>query len=44
MWKNHPEEYFMMRADWVDKTQNQSNIERHYGRQQWLDNFDNRQE
>ncbi|MBW4640689.1 MAG: ABC transporter substrate-binding protein [Gloeocapsa sp. UFS-A4-WI-NPMV-4B04] len=46
MWKNHPEEYFAMRADWVDKNPKATKaiLKGIMEAQQWLDNFDNRQE
>lgn len=44
MWKNHPEEYFAMRADWVDKNPKATKaiLKGIMEAQQWLDNFDNR--
>jgi bicarbonate transport system substrate-binding protein len=46
IWKNHPEEYFAMRADWVDKNPKATKalLKGIMEAQQWLDNFDNRQE
>jgi len=46
MWKNHPEEYFAMRADWVDKHPKATKaiLKGIMEAQQWLDNFDNRKE
>ena len=46
MWKNHPEEYFAMRADWVDKNPKATKaiLKGIMEAQQWLDNFDNRKE
>jgi len=32
MWKNHPEEYFAMRADWLTRTPRlPKHFERHHG-------------
>lgn len=46
MWKNHPEEYFAMRGDWVDKHPKATKaiLKGIMKAQQWLDNFDNRKE
>ncbi len=46
MWKNHPEEYFAMRADWADKNPKATKalLKGIMEAQQWLDNFDNREE
>ena len=46
IWKNHPEEYFAMRADWVDKNPKATKalLKGIMEAQQWCDNFDNRQE
>jgi bicarbonate transport system substrate-binding protein len=46
IWKNHPEEYFAMRADWVDKNPKATKalLKGIMEAQQWLDNFDNRKE
>lgn len=46
MWKNHPEEYLAMRADWVDKHPKATKalLKGIMEAQQWLDNFDNRKE
>ncbi|MEH1809621.1 CmpA/NrtA family ABC transporter substrate-binding protein [Nostoc sp.] len=46
IWKNHPEEYFAMRGDWVDKNPKASKaiLKGIMEAQQWLDNFDNRKE
>jgi bicarbonate transport system substrate-binding protein len=46
MWKNHPEEYFAMRADWVDKNPKATKavLKGIMEAQQWCDNFDNRKE
>ncbi len=46
MWKNHPEEYFAMRAEWADKNPKATKaiLKGIMEAQQWLDNFDNRQE
>ncbi len=46
MWKNHPEEYFAMRADWVEKNPKATKalLKGIMEAQQWLDNFDNRKE
>jgi bicarbonate transport system substrate-binding protein len=45
MWKNHPEEYFAMRAEWVDKNPiaTKAILKAIMEAQQWLDNFDNRE-
>jgi bicarbonate transport system substrate-binding protein len=45
MWKNHPEEYFAMRADWVNKHPKATKaiLKAIMEAQQWLDNFDNRE-
>ncbi len=46
MWKNHPEEYLALRADWVDKNPKATKalLKSVMEAQQWLDNFDNRKE
>jgi bicarbonate transport system substrate-binding protein len=46
MWKNHPEEYLAMRAEWVDKNPKATKaiLKGVMDAQQWLDNFDNRKE
>jgi bicarbonate transport system substrate-binding protein len=46
IWKNHPEEYFALRADWVDKhpLATKALLKGIMEAQQWLDNFDNRKE
>lgn len=46
IWKNHPEEYFAMRADWVDKNHKATKalLKGIIKAQQWCDNFDNRQD
>lgn len=46
LWKNHPEEYFAMRGDWVDKNPKATKalLKGIMEAQQWLDNFDNRKE
>jgi len=46
MWRNHPEEYLAIRADWVDKNPKATKavLKGIMDAQQWLDNFDNRQE
>jgi bicarbonate transport system substrate-binding protein len=46
IWKNHPEEYFAMRADWADKNPKATKaiLKGIMEAQQWLDNFDNRKE
>jgi bicarbonate transport system substrate-binding protein len=46
IWKAHPEEYFAMRADWVDKYPKATKaiLKAIMGAQQWCDNFDNRKE
>lgn len=45
MWKNHPEEYFALRGDWVDKNPKATRaiLKGIMEAQQWLDNFDNRE-
>jgi len=45
MWKNHPEEYFALRGDWVDKNPKATKalLKGIMEAQQWLDNFDNRE-
>ncbi|KAB8335399.1 ABC transporter substrate-binding protein [Scytonema tolypothrichoides VB-61278] len=46
IWKNHPEEYFAMKADWVNQNP-KATIALLKGlmeAQQWCDNFDNRKE
>jgi bicarbonate transport system substrate-binding protein len=46
MWKNHPEEYFAMRADWVDKNPKATKaiLKGLMEAQQWCDDFNNRKE
>jgi bicarbonate transport system substrate-binding protein len=46
IWKNHPEEYLALRADWVDKNPKATKalLKGVMEAQQWLDNFDNRKE
>jgi len=46
IWKNHPEEYFAMKADWVDKNPKATKalLKGIMEAQQWLDNFGNREE
>ncbi|PIG95005.1 CmpA/NrtA family ABC transporter substrate-binding protein [Gloeocapsopsis sp. IPPAS B-1203] len=46
MWKNHPEEYLAIRAEWVDKHPKAAKalLKGIMEAQQWCDNFDNRQE
>lgn len=46
IWKNHPEEYFALRADWVDKHPKATKalLKGVMEAQKWLDNFDNRKE
>lgn len=46
IWKNHPEEYFAMRGDWVDQNPKATKalLKGIMEAQQWLDNFDNRKE
>jgi bicarbonate transport system substrate-binding protein len=46
IWKNHPEEYLAMRADWVDKNPKATKaiLKGIMEAQQWLDNFENRKE
>lgn len=46
IWKNHPEEYLAMRADWVDQHPKATKalLKGIMEAQQWCDNFDNRQE
>ncbi len=46
IWKNHPEEYFAMKADWVDKNPKATKalLKGIMEAQQWLDNFANRAE
>ena len=46
IWKNHPEEYFALRADWADKNPKATKalLKGIMEAQQWCDNFDNRQE
>jgi bicarbonate transport system substrate-binding protein len=41
MWKNHPEEYFAMRADWADKNPKATKalLKGIMEAQQWLDNL-----
>ncbi|MFN9557401.1 MAG: CmpA/NrtA family ABC transporter substrate-binding protein [Dolichospermum sp.] len=46
IWKNHPEEYFAMRGDWVDQNPKATKalLKGIMEAQQWLDKFENRQE
>ncbi|MBD1838801.1 ABC transporter substrate-binding protein [Coleofasciculus sp. FACHB-64] len=46
IWKCHPEEYFAMKAEWVDKNPKATKalLKGLMEAQQWLDNFDNRKE
>jgi bicarbonate transport system substrate-binding protein len=46
IWKNHPEEYFAMKADWVNKNPKATKalLKGIMEAQQWLDNFDNRKQ
>ncbi|NHC35764.1 CmpA/NrtA family ABC transporter substrate-binding protein [Scytonema millei] len=46
MWEFHPEEYLALRADWVDKHPKATKalLKGIMEAQQWLDNFDNREE
>jgi bicarbonate transport system substrate-binding protein len=46
MWKAHPEEYFAMQKDWVDRhpLATQAILKGIMEAQQWCDNFDNRKE
>ena len=46
IWKNHPEEYLAMRADWVDKNPKATKaiLKGLMEAQQWCDDFNNRQE
>ncbi len=46
IWKNHPEEYLAIRGDWVDKNPKATKalLKGIIEAQQWLDNFENRQE
>ncbi|MGL4620915.1 CmpA/NrtA family ABC transporter substrate-binding protein [Chroococcidiopsis sp.] len=46
MWAYHPEEYFALRAEWVDKHPKATKalLKGIMEAQQWLDNFDNREE
>lgn len=46
IWKNHPEEYFALRADWADQHPKATKalLKGIMEAQQWLDNFDNRTE
>jgi len=46
IWKNHPEEYLAIRADWVDKNPKATKaiLKGIMEAQQWCDNFDNRKE
>ncbi|MBD2663802.1 bicarbonate transport system substrate-binding protein [Richelia sinica FACHB-800] len=46
IWKNHPEEYFAMRGDWVDQHPKATKalLKGIMEAQQWLDNFENRKE
>lgn len=45
IWQNHPEEYFALRADWVDKHPNTTKaiLKALIEAQQWLDSQENRQ-
>jgi bicarbonate transport system substrate-binding protein len=45
MWKNHPEEYFAMKAEWVDTHPQATKaiLKAIMEAQQWLDNFENRE-
>ncbi|AFY72410.1 ABC-type nitrate/sulfonate/bicarbonate transport system, periplasmic component [Synechococcus sp. PCC 7502] len=46
IWKDHPEEYLALRADWVDKNPiaTKAMLKAVMEAQQWCDNFDNRKE
>ena len=46
IWKDHPEEYLAIRADWVDKHPKATKaiLKAIMEAQQWCDNFDNRKE
>ena len=46
IWKNHPEEYLALRADWVDKNPKatQAILKALMEAQQWCDKFENRAE
>ncbi len=46
IWKNHPEEYLAIRADWVDKNPKATKaiLKAIMEAQQWCDNFGNRKE
>jgi bicarbonate transport system substrate-binding protein len=46
MWKDHPEEYFAMRKDWVDKNPKATKalLKGIMEAQQWCDDFNNREE
>src|SRR5919199_3297993 len=46
IWKNHPEEYLAMRADWVDKNPKATKaiLKGLMEAQQWCDDFNNRKE
>lgn len=46
IWKNHPEEYFAMRGDWVDQNPKATKalLKGIMEAQQWLDKFENRKE
>jgi bicarbonate transport system substrate-binding protein len=46
IWKDHPEEYLAMRADWVDKNPKATKaiLKGIMEAQQWLDKFENRKE
>ena len=46
IWKNHPEEYLAMRADWVDKNPKATKaiLKGIMEAQQWCDDFNNREE
>lgn len=46
IWRNHPEEYFALRADWADKNPKATKaiLKGLMEAQQWCDNFENRKE
>lgn len=46
IWKDHPEEYFALRQDWVNQNPKATKavLKAIMEAQQWCDNFDNRQE
>lgn len=46
IWRNHPEEYLALRADWADKNPKATKaiLKGLMEAQQWCDNFDNRKE